>query len=122
MNQDLRHFPRIIMEYGPDEERKARIACVASITAIVMLIVANITPLAIENWRATFAAPPAVSSSAFPPTQPVVAASMPAAVPIFEPAYALQRLSLPVQCYGRSRKGGWIEHSGDRKRTGRRCV
>lgn len=122
MNADLRHYPRVIREYGPDDERQGRIACVASITAIVMLIIANITPLAIENWRATFAAPPAVSSSAFPPTQPAVAAFMPAAVPIFEPAHALERLSLPVQCYGRQRRGGWISHDGDRTRTGRRCV
>ena len=122
MNADLRHFPHVIMEYGPDDERKARIACVASITAIVMLIVANITPLAIENWRALLAAPPAVSSSAFPPTQPAVAASMPAAVPVYEAKYALTRLSVPIQCNGRQRKGGWISHDGDRKSTGRKCL
>ena len=53
---------------------------------------------------------------------PVVAAPMPAAAPIFEPAHALERLSPPVQCSGRSRHGLWIAHSGDRKRTGRRCI
>ena len=51
-----------------------------------------------------------------------LAAPMPAATPIFEPAHALGRLSSPVQCSGRSRHGLWIAHAGDRKRTGRRCI
>ena len=122
MNTDLRHFQRVMREYGPDEERQARIACVASITAIALLIVANITPLAIENWRATFAAPSPVPPVTSPQPQATVAASMPAATPIFEPASALERMSTPIQCSGRSRKGGWISHAGDRQRTGRRCV
>ena len=54
--------------------------------------------------------------------QAVAAVLMPAAAPIFEPAHALERLSPPVQCSGRSRHGLWIAHSGDRKRTGRRCI
>lgn len=120
MNADLRHFPRLIREYGPDEERQGRIACVASITAIVLLIIANITPLAIGNWRATFAAPLPAPSTTFPRQQAAVAASMPAAVPIFE-ARPIP-LSSPLQCSGKRNKRGWIEHSGDRLKTGRRCV
>ena len=54
--------------------------------------------------------------------QAVAAVLMPAAAPIFEPAHALERLSPPVQCSGRSRHGLWIAHAGDRKRTGRRCI
>ena len=120
MNTDLRHFQRVMREYGPDEERQARIACVASITAIALLIVANITPLAIENWRATFAAPSPVPPVTSPQPQATVAASMPAATPIFE-ARPIP-MSSPVQCSGKRNKRGWISHAGDRQRTGRRCV
>ena len=76
--------------------------------------------LAVVAYVEPIAAPPAVSSSAFPPTQPAVAASMPAAVPIFE-ARPIP-LSSPVQCSGKRNKRGWISHAGDRTRTGRRCV
>ena len=103
-----------------DEERRARIAGVLSVVAICMLLITNVT---IATRGVTIAAPLAVSPSAFPPTQPAVAASsMPAAVPIYEKKYALTRLSVPIQCNGRSRKGGWISHDGDKKSTGRKCL
>ena len=115
MNDDLNAWSRIARTV--DEERRARIAGVLSVVAICMLLITSVT---VAHRGVTFAAPPAVSSSAFPPTQPAVAAFMPAAVPIFE-ARPIP-LSSPVQCSGKRNKRGWISHAGDRTRTGRRCV
>ena len=71
MTDDLRHFPQVVSAYGADDERKARFAAIASITAIVLLIVANITPAAIDGWQTTFAAPQVRGSPPPPPTQMV---------------------------------------------------
>ena len=117
MNDDLNAWSRIARTV--DEERRARIAGVLSVVAICMLLITSVT---VAHRGVTFAAPPAVSSSAFPPTQPAVPASMPEAVPVYETKYALTRLSFPIQCNGRQRKGGWIEHDGDTTRTGRKCL
>ena len=70
MNDDLNAWSRIARTV--DEERRARIAGVLSVVAICMLLITSVT---VAHRGVTIAAPPAVSSSAFPPTQPAVAAS-----------------------------------------------
>lgn len=70
MNDDLNAWSRIVR--STDEERKARVAGVLSVVAICMLLITSVT---VAHRGTTIAAPPAVSSSAFPPTQPAVAAS-----------------------------------------------